>query len=348
MRPSMLLIVAVPIGAAVALGGASVAGSWQSAGADQRSETLASLSAKVGQLAFQVEAERDMIVWYISARRASSEVLRVVQQQERDASFWVRTVETGAAGVGSGYPQRAQAVAQAVIAQLRSLPNLRHQALDTSVSATEVIEEYNNLVSTLLAFDDQVASSSSDAQLTSTARTVATVARQEAEYSVQRAIVMYGLIAQNLNSDMLSQLNASIADQKADFAEFGDFATPSQVATFNNLLAASLEDRVISVEQDVLKNTNRIASLPIVPQDWWGSMSSIIEATQKFQTNLANSAADRASALRKRAITSAVVVGGIILLVLMFSLLLTAFAWRSMTEQSRRLNQGNAELLPVA
>lgn len=73
----LLLFVAVPAGAVVALGGASVAGSWQGAVADQRSQALASLSGKVGQLAFQIEAERDTIVWYMaagSARRAAQDL----------------------------------------------------------------------------------------------------------------------------------------------------------------------------------------------------------------------------------------------------------------------------------
>src|SRR6185437_4139090 len=67
LRPRLMLLIAVPTAAALALGGVSIAGSWQSATADQRSEALASLSIKVTQLAFNVEAERDAIVWYIAA-----------------------------------------------------------------------------------------------------------------------------------------------------------------------------------------------------------------------------------------------------------------------------------------
>lgn len=350
----LLLFVAVPAGTTVALGGASLVSSWQSAVADQRSEALASLSAKVGQLAFQIEAERDTIVWYIaagpggragqlaghpvaSAKQASDNLLLVIRQQERYADSWVKPVEAGVGGVGSGYSRGVQAGAQAVAAGLRGLPSLRRQALATHVSATRVIQEYGALVLTLLSLDDQVAASSMDPQLTATARSMGTIARQEDEFAVQRAIVMYGLNAHNLNPAMLSQLTASMADQRADLTEFEDFATTSQVTMFNSLLAASLEDHALADEQDLVSNTNRLASLPIVGTDWWGSISSAINATHRFEENLANSAVDQAKVLRQRAIISAVVMGGIILLVLVFSLLLTVSAWQSMAGRPRRL-----------
>ncbi len=305
LRPRLLLFIAIPTGTAVALGGASIVSSWQSAVADQRSEALASLSTKVCQLAFQIETERDTIVWYISAgpdgrasqlsghsyapaKQASDDYLQVIQQRVYLVGPWIKAVAAGVAGVGSGYPRIVQLDARAVAAELRTLPNLRHQALSTQIPATDVIEEYGNLVNVLLALDDQVALSSSDPRLTSTARTMATISRYENEAAVQRAIVMYGLTAFD--------------------------------------------------EQELINNTNRLASLPVVGLDWWESISSAIYATHRFEETLATSAVDRARALRERAIISAIVIGGIILLVLVFSLFLTVIVGRSMIEPPRGLN----------
>ena len=67
VRSRLVLLIAIPTATAVALGGVSIVGSWRSAVANQRTETLASLSTKVTRLAFQIEAERDAIVWYIAA-----------------------------------------------------------------------------------------------------------------------------------------------------------------------------------------------------------------------------------------------------------------------------------------
>jgi outer membrane murein-binding lipoprotein Lpp len=357
MRPRLLLFIAIPTVAAVALGGTSIVGSWRSAAADRRSETLASLSTKVDQLAFEVEAERDTIVWYIAEglngragqlskhstagnQAASKGQLQIVQQQEHFADPWVKTVAASLAGFASGHPSDVQAAAKAVTTELHNLPNLRNLALRSQVPATTVLGDYGVLVSTLLNFDDQVALSSGDSQFISAAQAMTTIARAENEDGVQRALLMYGLTAGPLSSGMLDEYNSSLADQKADIADFGNFASKSQTVMFANALAASLDDRVVTDELTFSRDANRPANAGIIPEDWYGAMSDVINATQKFDEAMATSAVDRAGALRERAIVSAAVIGGIILLVLLFSVGLGVFVGRSMAEPRRPLNVG--------
>jgi outer membrane murein-binding lipoprotein Lpp len=357
MRPRLLLFIAVPTVAAVALGGASIAGSWHSATADKRSETLASASSKVNQLAYEVEAERDSIVWYIAAgpggragqtggtatatqKAQSAGQLQIVQQQEHFADPWVKTVTASLAAFGSGYPRVVQTAAQAVTVQLRRLVILRHLALTTQVSAVAVLGDYDQLVSTLLDFDNQVALSTGDPQFTSAAQAMTTIARAESEDGVQRAIVMYGLTAGSLGPGMLDLYNASVADQSADISDFGHFATISEADMYGNAMAASLTDRVESDEQTFIHDANHPTAAGIAPEDWYGAMSSVISSTQKFDETLATSAVDRAKALHDRAITSALIVGGIILLVLLFSLGLGFFGGRFMPEPRRPVKLG--------
>ncbi len=346
------MLIAVPTVAALALGGISIAGSWQNASADQRSETLASLSAKVSQLAFQLEGERDAIVSYIGDgingratqisghpnpmhTAASSAQLQVVEQQFSYTRPWIRAVEAGIARVGSDYPLAVRAAAQAVTAKLHTLPNLRSLALRTPVEAPDVIGDYNNLLAVLLAFDDQVPFKSTDPQLTSTARAMEAISRYESEESVQRAIVMYGLTADTLSPGMLPELNASEADQNADFGDFQTFATASQLALFSQSLAGSLQDRAEADEQTFGQHASQITKAGIVPADWYGAQSDVIVATHKVEEALATSAVDRARALRDRAVTSAVIVGGILVLVLIFSLLFAMHVGRFLPERRR-------------
>jgi signal transduction histidine kinase len=364
VRSRLVLLIAIPTATAVALGGVSIVSSWQSALADQRTEVLASLSTHVTQLAFQVEAERDAIVWYIAAglsgragrlaghqshdeRTASFDQLTFANQQIGYTKPWVKTVDADLSQIGSGYPQVVQQDARAVVSSLSSLPGLRSQALSTQIAASGVIKEYAPIINVLLAFDDQVALSSSDPQLTSTARALATISGYENEDSVQRAIVMYGLTSGSLNSDLTSLLSASVANQQADYTEFQNFATTAQISVFNNLLAASLEDKVTGDESDVLANPDAVSSLPIVNTDWWGAVSDAILATHNFEEYLANGAVVRAKELRKRAIISVMIVGIVILLVLLVSLLFTVFVGRSMVRPLRRLRAGALEIAGV-
>jgi signal transduction histidine kinase len=356
VRSRLVLLITIPTATAVALGGASIISSWQSAVDDQRTEVLASMSTKITQLAFQLEAERDAIVWYIAAGRVSGkpvpgstsyDQLVLAKQEIGYTKPSVLAVDAGAAGIASGYPQIVRQDASAVRSTLSSLPGLRRRALDSKLAAEDVINSYQSIISVLLAFDDQVALSSSDPELTSTARALGTISRYEYEDSTQRAIVMYGLTAGNLNSGLGNALTASIANQQADFGEFQNFATTTQISVLNSVLAASLEDRVTGYEQDVESHPDQVGSLPIVNSEWWGDMSDAISATHTFEEYLANSAVVRAKELRQRAIISAIIVGAVILLVLIVSLLFTVFVGRSMVRPLRRLRAGALEVAGV-
>ncbi len=362
VRSRLVLLIAIPTATAVALGGTSIVSSWGSAVAYQRTATLAVLSTKVTQLAYEIEAERDAIVSYIAAgpkgragtmsssaaaQAAAKPQLQVAQQTFTYTDPWVRIVDNGVAQIGSGYPTAVQEHAVAVASALTGLDGLRRHALLTAISATNVINLYDTIITTLLAFDDQVALSSSDPQLASTARAEAAISRIEDSDSIERAIVMYGLTSGKLDSNLFAQLSAAQANQTADTKEFTNFATTSQITVYQNDLAQSLEDRVNSDVSQVVANPNSIATLPIVPQDWYGAMSNAILGVHNFEEYLATSAVDRAKALRKRSIIAAIAVGSLILLVLILSLLFTVFVGRSMVRPLRRLRAGALEVAGI-
>jgi signal transduction histidine kinase len=365
VRSRLVLLIAIPVATAVALGAASIVSSWQSAVANQRTETLASISTKICQLAYQIEAERDAIIWDIAARanvradRAGGGPLSADEGTAADQQVyakqeivytngWIKTVKDQLEQVGAGYPQDVQIDAHAVVSTLQGLDALRNQALYTPVPATDVLNEYRSIIQVLLAFDDQVAQSSSDPQLASTARALASISRYEFEDSVQRAIVMYGLTYRGgLNNELYSDFTGSVANQAADSTEFQNFASTTQINTFSSDLSSSLEDRVLADESAVTAHPGAVASLPIVNSDWWGDMSDAILQTHHFEEYLAYSAVARAQDLRKRAIVSAIIVGCIILLVLLVSLLFTVFVARSMVRPLQRLRAGALEVAGV-
>ncbi len=365
VRSRLVLLITIPVATAVALGGASIVSSWQSAVANQRTETLAIASTKICQLTYQIEAERDAIIWDIAARanvradrvgggplKADEGIAadqRVYAKQEiADTNGWIKTVRDQLEQLGAGYPQDVQIDAHAVVSTLQGLDALRNQALYTPVPATDVLNEYRSIIQVLLAFDDQVAQSSSDPQLASTARALASISRYEFEDSVQRAIVMYGLTYRGgLNNELYSDFTGSVANQAADSTEFQNFASTTQINAFSSDLSSSLEDRVLADESAVTAHPSAVASLPIVNSDWWGDMSDAILQTHHFEEYLANSAVARAQDLRKRAIVSAIIVGSIILLVLLVSLLFTIFVGRSMVRPLRRLRAGALEVAGV-
>jgi signal transduction histidine kinase len=359
VRSRLVLLIAIPTATAVALGGTNIVSSWRTAVAYQRVARLASLTAKITTLAYELEYERDNTIWFIARKTgpngitstnlsdAAKSQLQVVRQQYTYTDKWIGPVRSGVAAIGSGYPPGVVLDAHSVQSEIGFIPSARKAALTAQASPIAVINRYRQIIDVLLAFEDQIALSSNDPQLTSTVSALSQISRFEAEYSIQRALMVYALTVGMFAPNMFGLLNASVANQNSDKAQFENFASSQQDALFKVQASGSLADRVNSSEsaviQDESKNTS-LKSIGIVPEEWFGNVTETIGKVRSVEQALVQQAVNRAQSLRKKAIILAIVIGGAVLLVLVISLLFTVVVGRSMVRPLRRLRAGALEV----
>ncbi len=368
MRSRLVLLIAIPTATAVALGASSIVSSWRSAVDYQRVDKLATLSAKVTKLAFNLEAERDNSVWFIALKTGKNGIsntnlspaakaqLQVVRQQYTYTDKWVAPVRQGVLSIGSDYPPGVVLDAHSVRSELGFIKRVRGAALTAQTSAIDVVNRYSAVISVLLAFEDQIALSSNDPQLTSTVSSLSQISRIEEEFSVQRGLVVYALTANQFAPNMFDLLNNSVAKLKSDNDQFANFASTPQNELYKVALASgSLFDRVSASEQTVIQyetanlatgNTG-LGNVGINPQEWFGNVTETIGKIRHVEESLVGQAVSRAQDLRKKAIIAAVVIGGAVLVVLVIALLFTVIVGRSMVRPLRRLRAGALEVAGV-
>jgi signal transduction histidine kinase len=371
VRSRLVLLIAIPTATAVVLGALSIVSSWRSAVSYQRVASLASLSAKITRLAYDLEYERDNTVWFIAMKtngasgisnthlsaQALSQ-LHNVRQLYKYTDQAIGPVLAGVAGIGSSYPPGVVLGAHSVRTELSFIPSVRAAALTPQTSPIEVITSYKLMIDDLLAFEDQIPLSSNDPQLTSTVSALGQISRFEVEYSVQRALIAYALTVGKFAPNMFDMLQASVAQQNADQTQFENFASSTQEELFKVALATgSLKDRVDASESSVIQYAlaqpahssvaTSLASIGILPQEWFGNVTETIGKVRSVEEALASQAVSRAQALRKNAIVNAAAIGGAVLLVLIISLLFTTFVGRSMVRPLRRLRAGALEVAGV-
>jgi signal transduction histidine kinase len=371
VRSRLVLLIAIPTATAVVLGALSIVSSWRSAVSYQRVASLASLSAKITRLAYDLEYERDNTVWFIAMKtngasgisnthlseQALSQ-LHNVRQLYKYTNHAIGPVLAGVAGIGSSYPPGVVLGADSVRTELGFIPSVRAAALTPQTSPIEVINSYKLVIDDLLAFEDQIPLSSNDPQLTSTVSALSQISRFEVEYSVQRALIVYALTVGKFAPNMFDMLQASVAQQNADQTQFENFASSTQEELFKVALATgSLKDRVDASESSVIQyalaqpaqssGTTSLTNIGILPQEWFGNVTETIGKVRSVEETLASQAASRAQALRKNAIVNAAAIGGAVLLVLIISLLFTTFVGRSMVRPLRRLRAGALEVAGV-
>ncbi len=363
VRSRLVLLIAIPTATAVALGGSSIVSSWRSAIAYQRISTLAQLSSKVTALAYQLEYERDSTAWFIAYKTnpqtgalekklttAATDQFQVVQNQYKITNRFVRPVMTGVAKISSSYPTGVVQDAHSVRAELATLASVRSSSLSAQANAVDVMSRYLSVIDVLLAFDDQIALTSNDPQLTSTVSALSQISRIENEYSIQRGVIVFALTVGKFEPNMYPVLTNSIANQQSDLQQFNNFATPDQYALYKVALASSLSDRVSASENSVTQFqqvNNTLANIGISPVEWFGNVRDTLGAIRNVEKALVNQAVSRAQQLRKRAIIDAILIGAAVLLVLIISLLFTVIVGRSMVRPLRRLRAGALEVAGV-
>jgi signal transduction histidine kinase len=360
VRSRLVLLIAIPTATAVALGGISIVSSWRSAVNYQRVARLANLTAKITRLAYELEYERDNTVWFIAMKTgpngisstklsdAAKSQLQVVTKQYKYTDRWIDPVRSGVAAIESGYPQGVVLDARAVEKEIGFIPSARKAALTPTTSPVSVIDDYNLVIDVLLAFEDQIALSSDDPQLTSTVSALSQISGFEEQYSIQRALIAYALTLNKFAPNMFDMLTASVANQKSDLAQFENFASSQQDALFHVAQAAGLRDRVNSSELKVIQyeptHPSSLAGININPEEWFGNVTETIGNVRSVEQALVSQAVGRAQDLRKKAIISASVIGGAVLLVLVMALLFTVIVGRSMVRPLRRLRAGALEV----
>jgi signal transduction histidine kinase len=356
VRSRLVLLIAIPTATAVALGGISIVSSWRSAVNYQRVARLANLTAKITRLAYELEYERDNTVWFIALRTrangtsitnlsdAARSQLQVVHKQYKYTDKWIGPVRSGVAAIESGYPEGVVVDARSVEKEIGFIPSAR-AALTPATSPISVINDYDLVINVLLAFEDQIALSSNDPQLTSTVSALGQISRYEHEYSNQRALIVYAVTLGKFAPNMFDKLNASVANQQSDLTQFDNFASAQQSALFNVRQAAGLRDRVKSAELTVIQyGPTKTSQANIVPEEWFGNITETIGNVRSVEQALVSQAVNRAQDLRKRAIIAAIAIGGAVLLVLVISLLFTVVVGRSMVRPLRRLRAGALEV----
>jgi signal transduction histidine kinase len=365
VRSRLVLLIAIPTATAVALGASSIVSSWKTAVDYQRVAQLASLSANVTKLAYDLEYERDNTVWYVAMNTApdgkpdkvmspaARSQLKVVRTLHRFTDGAVGPVRLGAKAIGENFPPGVALDARSVLAELDFIKSVRAAALSAQASATDVISRYTNVLNVLLAFEGQIALTSNDPQLTTTVSALSQISRIQQEFSTQRGLIVYSLTASKFAANMSQMLNASVADQQSDSNQFRNFATASQYNLYQRQLEnnGSLTDRVRAAESTVIKyepvHHGSLSGVGIPAEEWFGNITETIGKVRIVEEILVNQAIHRAQDLRKKAIISAVAIGGAVLVVLVIALLFTVVVGRSMVRPLRRLRAGALEVAGV-
>jgi signal transduction histidine kinase len=364
VRSRLLLLVLLPTLAAVFLGGFSVVSSARSALAFQRVEQFSRLGSGITSLVQALQAEREDTIRYITmgaqgggrgaVHGAAAPELAVLAQDHRASNALAARVRSLAGGIGPAFPALAQQEARGAITAIDGLPALRSVAASSQIPSLTVIQEYASAINQLIALEDEIAAGSNDAALADTVRVVGLISATKEEVSQEQAILTSALTpdlvgAAQLGPGQLTAINAAQAEQAADLAQFSLIATPAQRQLYNSALSSAQADHAqAQVQQAITLALDGGSSTenPAFTNAANGS-TYLVASLRRVEQTLMSSIIGQVGGLRDRAITSALLEGIGVLLILILALLFTAAVGRSMTRPLARLRSGALEVAGV-
>jgi signal transduction histidine kinase len=361
VRSRLVLLIAIPTLTAVVLGGAGILSYARSATADGRVQQLAALSAHVTVLAQNLEDERDTTVRYIGLKgqggrgspgSVGTPELNVVKQTYALTDQSAAVVKSELNQINDSFSAQTQEEATTALNTLANMKTLRSAVTTTQLPAQVVVTEYTTIIDDLTSLIDVTGQGASDATLAQAIRVLGLVSRMQEEASEQRADLSLGLLSGSLRPNDLDALNSSISEQASNLASFNSAASTAQRQLWNNSVSSSYvfeanaeETQAIATAQD---NNGSLKNDDISTDDWYGAMSNQVDSQMtSVEQALNNQISSRAAALHKSALTTAIVVGAAVLLVLALSLFLTVIIGRSMVRPLRRLRAGALEVAGV-
>jgi len=355
MRWRLLALVVIPTVAALALGAVRIQTARDTAAGFARVDQLAVLGGDLTALAEAIEDERDLTAGYIAANQSGSYALTHALLGELGRQYAVTgarmaTVEKLAGQIGPAYPAVARTDLSFALSRVDALAGLRGLA-HTEFTALPMITDYTNVISTMLAFDDEIAVGSSNAQLAQTVSAFGSLAQMEDQESQQRAILYAVLLQRQFGLGGLQALIGAQSGQASDLATFQTVAASlpaylppsglssslSEVQQYNDTVAGPLVDDAQSIEEDALIDGNDGIAPSGSAQAWYADMSSTLAAVRGVESDELASIAAQGSSLEQGADNSARLTAVIVLVLLLLVLLVTIIMARSMIRPLRRL-----------
>jgi signal transduction histidine kinase len=369
VRWRLLALVLIPTITAITFGGVRIDSARDTAAEFARVNQLAVLGGDLTALVNAVEDERDLTGGYLAAKQAgdsaeASSLLTALDAQYKITNGRLATVQREATRIGPAFPVVARTDLTSALSEVSALPGLRG-LVHSEISALPMITNYTGVVSTMLAFDNDIAAGSSSPQLAQTVSALASLVQMEDQASQQRAVLFAGLLQGQFGLGELNALTTAESNEASDQATFTTTAanlpayvsasngTPAGLTSsltaeeqFNDTVAGPDVDEASSIEQDsVINGTNGTALADGDAQMWFTDMSSTLSTIRQVEGDELDSITTQASSLESGEQNSETQTGVIVLTLLLLVLIVTIVVARSMTRPLRRLR---ADALDVA
>jgi signal transduction histidine kinase len=341
VRGRLVALIVVPTLVAVALGGVGVAEAARNAVGDRHAHTLAQLGSALTDLVQQAQNEQTAAAVYVASGRSAAD-LQALRASYAPVDAAAGPVRGLLAQIGDSYPETTRTRASTVAFRGTELRNLRSVMENSQLPVNVVISRYTDMITDLLALDDEIAVETADPSLGASVRALGAVSRDKMQLGVQRSLVAAALAAHRFELGGFAALTDAISAQKSAYNEFQVAATSAQAQQYAFAVTGKDVDETQTVLNQVTSSGgNWVATAPAgAAQIWSDAASGTMGKIRSVESALTAEITARAADLADSAMQRAVLAGVIALAVVIVVLAATVMVARSLVLPLRALRNG--------
>ncbi|WP_229399832.1 nitrate- and nitrite sensing domain-containing protein [Micromonospora okii] len=336
------LIMIVPTIATVVVGTSGLVDNLDTLNSANRSEDLANLMSRSGELVNSLQNERTSAVLLLGANGGQAKAQyqeaynRVNGQVDRDKGPYLRQ-----RGEIDGLPSSLDGLLDGIDQSLKDLPGTRSQVSNGKLKIIDAMQAYEGLINDLLAIRDSATQLAGDNDLSDRMRAATAVAREKEYLSVRRVVVHRALIQRELTPILRTDYIASGTGQQQALQSFKAVASQAEADLHDQTVAGGDRREAQNYTGWLDGNiSGSMAEAPFGPDQWDAAMVANAKLIRTVEAKLDRDVVRQADGLRSDVQRTVFLQTGLLLGMLLLAILFAYLVARSMARSLRELREG--------
>ena len=345
IRTRIFLLVLLPVLSLIALYGfATFLTARGALNLGQASTIKSATGEPIAGFLTQIDAERPLAVVYLSAPTgANLAVLQVQQNKTSLAATAMSNALNSPDTMNNATPAEKQAIAT-LLTQVKSLPGLRAQVHSQIISKSRALGAYNALVADGYSVLDQAILEQTDAALVTQGEAFVRMGRSEDLMLQESAVIAGDLAARSFPAADRQQFTQLVGARRALFAQTLPDLQPSYRAYYVHDISPQASSALAALENQLMSDTRASSPPPVLPQAWEAAVGGVATGLSKAATQASNQLTTRASANSRNTYLELFLAGGLGLLAVILSIIVSIVIGRGLIRELADLRQSALEL----
>jgi signal transduction histidine kinase len=297
-----------------------------------------------GAFLSQIDAERPLAIVYLSSPTSANMASLQIQQSKTDAvARMLRTDLNSPGTMNNATAPEKQAIAT-LLTDTKTLPALRAQVHSQIISKSRALDEYNAMVADSYSVIDQAILEQTNATLVTQAQAFIRMGRAEDLMLQESSVISGDLAARSFPAADRQLFTQLVGARRALYAQTLPDLQPQYRGYYTHDISPQASTALTGLEDRVMSDTRTAGPPPVQPLQWEAAVGGVAAGLSKAATQASDVITAKASANSDHTYLELFLAGGLGLLAVILSILVSLVVGRGIVRELAALRDAALEL----